>query len=101
MTRQQAIRARCMDCVGYNTAEVRRCENSDCPLHPYRLTSSGGRGEKADAIRQYCLDCCNGSAYERSHCTAKNCPLYDYRNLSASRAAGFGLKTHDSTVSDD
>jgi hypothetical protein len=32
-----AIRQKCMDCQGGNAAEVRRCEATTCPLHPYRM----------------------------------------------------------------
>ena len=42
MTRQEAIRAKCLDCiydpleVGTNLAQVERCTMSDCSLYLYR-----------------------------------------------------------------
>jgi len=32
-----AIRAKCMDCVCFQQAEVRECTAIQCPLHPYRM----------------------------------------------------------------
>lgn len=79
MSRQTAIRAKCLDCSGGSPADVRRCSFKDCPLYPYRITQEAGRGQKAKAIKLYCLACCNGSAAERSSCTAIKCPLHIYR----------------------
>lgn len=36
MTALQAIRAKCLDCMCGNAAEVRRCPCEDCSLFPYR-----------------------------------------------------------------
>lgn len=44
-SRTAAIKLFCRECVGYNTAEVRRCEVHDCPLHRYRM----GAGTLSDA----------------------------------------------------
>lgn len=33
----KAIRAKCVDCSGGNTAEVRKCEVYDCPLWTFRM----------------------------------------------------------------
>jgi hypothetical protein len=35
-TRKQAIRNFCLECVGYEIAEVHRCTAVECWLHPYR-----------------------------------------------------------------
>lgn len=35
-SRNAAIRAFCMRCVGYVRSEVRDCTSWGCPLHPYR-----------------------------------------------------------------
>lgn len=43
LTRSQAIRAKCIDCMCGNKAEVRRCPAQNCPLFPYRL----GRYDKS------------------------------------------------------
>jgi len=37
LTRQQAIRKKCLDCSGYQPKEVRLCPIKDCPLYRYRL----------------------------------------------------------------
>lgn len=33
----KAIRAFCLECVCGNSAEVKRCEITRCPLHPFRF----------------------------------------------------------------
>lgn len=83
MTRQQAIRARCVNCCGHNIMGPAQCENEACSLFPFRLKKNGGRGEKAKAIKDYCLECCNGSPTERDRCPAVTCPLHQYRNTNA------------------
>ena len=35
-SRKAAIRAFCLECVGYESAEVNRCTAPACPLYPYR-----------------------------------------------------------------
>ena len=37
MTPLKSIRAYCLDCMGGNAAEVRRCPSEGCPLHPFRM----------------------------------------------------------------
>ena len=34
------IRAKCLDCVGHNAAEVRRCGDIACPNWPYRMSAN-------------------------------------------------------------
>lgn len=36
LPRPKAVRMKCLECMGGNAAEVRRCEIIDCPLWPYR-----------------------------------------------------------------
>lgn len=43
LTPVKAIRAYCIECSGFNMAEVKRCELTDCPLFRYRM---GKRGDK-------------------------------------------------------
>lgn len=33
---RNAIKAFCLECMGYNGAEVKRCETINCPLNMYR-----------------------------------------------------------------
>jgi len=40
-TQRTAIRNHCLECLGYNSAEVKRCTVSRCWLYPYRLGSQG------------------------------------------------------------
>lgn len=39
ITRGKAIRLKCLDCCCGNSAEVRRCPVTDCPLWRYRMGS--------------------------------------------------------------
>lgn len=36
LTARRAIIEFCKECVGFNTAEVRRCDDWHCPLYPFR-----------------------------------------------------------------
>ena len=46
MTRAKAIRVKCLDCCGGNSAEVRRCASKNCALWPFRM----GRKAKGKEI---------------------------------------------------
>ena len=37
LTRKKAIRAKCVDCMCGNKAEVKRCPSKNCSLWPYRM----------------------------------------------------------------
>lgn len=37
LTPMRAIRAKCLDCVAQQPAEVRLCIDEKCPLWPYRM----------------------------------------------------------------
>lgn len=37
MTPIKSIRAKCLECSCGNTAEVRNCLITECPLYPYRM----------------------------------------------------------------
>lgn len=39
ITRGKAIRLKCLDCCCGNSAEVRRCPSTECPLWRYRMGS--------------------------------------------------------------
>lgn len=43
LTPVKAIRAKCLDCSGFQPSEVRRCEITECPLFPYRLGKNPNR----------------------------------------------------------
>lgn len=92
VTPLKAIRARCLDCVAGNDAEVRRCEIDDCALHRLRMgKGSKGAGGCLKPIRAYCLRCMNGQQVEVRLCpSADRCELHSYR-MGRRPAAGAPL----------
>lgn len=42
----KAIRAKCLDCSGGSSKEVRLCPVTDCPLYPYRF------GKRPETVRK-------------------------------------------------
>ena len=46
LTPVRAIRAKCLDCMCGQAAEVRLCPISDCPLYPYRMGHNPNRKGK-------------------------------------------------------
>lgn len=49
ITRGKAIRLKCLDCCCGNSAEVRRCPVTKCPLWRYRM----GNENKAEIAQQH------------------------------------------------
>lgn len=43
---RQAIKAKCLDCSGFDREEVRTCRVSVCPLWPWRPYQSGDTDEQ-------------------------------------------------------
>lgn len=43
LTPIKAIRAKCVDCMCGQAAEVRLCPCEDCPLYPYRMGHNPNR----------------------------------------------------------
>lgn len=39
----KAIRAKCLDCSGFQPSEVRNCEITECQLFPYRMGKNPNR----------------------------------------------------------
>jgi hypothetical protein len=77
MTPLKAVRARCLDCRGYEMAEVRECDFANCPFHSLSM----GRGSRSvlKPVRAYCLWCCNDQRGEVRECPSIRCPLWQYR----------------------
>jgi hypothetical protein len=82
LTPLKAIRAKCIDCSGYELKEVRECpfdgkEDKACALHPLRM----GKGSRSTLkqIRAFCLWCCLDQKHEVKLCPAVSCPLWKYR----------------------
>ncbi len=87
LNRRRAIRERCLNCSGWSTAEVKRCQHEDCPLHIFRVdTGKQDAKARSKAIKQYCLDCSNGSLAEVRKCAASDCPLFVFRNGRVAQA---------------
>jgi len=52
MSPQQAIRARCLDCCGYQEKEVALCPAVDCPSWPFRMGTDPWRKPASEARRE-------------------------------------------------
>lgn len=46
VSRGDAIRAKCIDCMGGNAAEVRRCGDVTCSLWPFRMGTDPWREKR-------------------------------------------------------
>lgn len=77
-----AIRCHCLECVGWNIADVRRCDGNlptgKCPLWPHRMGGSRGSGSPGKAIHRHCV-ICMGSTYLVRACESTRCALWPYR----------------------
>lgn len=51
-SRKSAIRAMCVECMGYARADVERCTSLACPLYGYRLTRSAGEPQPKEDEQQ-------------------------------------------------
>lgn len=51
-SRKSAIRAMCVECMGYARADVERCTSLACPLYGYRMTRSVGEPAEATVSGQ-------------------------------------------------
>ena len=53
----KAIRAKCLDCSGGSSAEVKACELTHCPLYKFRLGKNPNiKREMSDEQRQAAAD---------------------------------------------
>ena len=83
----KAIRAMCLECVGYVSDEVKNCTAPDCPVHPFRLGRSIRGRSRLKAIKQHCLECMGGSRSTVKECHSgprladdePGCPVHEYR----------------------
>jgi len=48
LTRQQAILAKCYDCMGFYLDRVYDCEDPKCPLYPYNFYKGDRNTSKED-----------------------------------------------------
>ncbi len=47
LTPIKSIRAKCLDCCGYQSKEVRLCPAKNCPIYPYRMGKRPKKEEKS------------------------------------------------------
>ncbi len=54
----KAIRAKCIDCCGFQTKEVRLCTAVNCPIHPFRFGKNPFRKtrEMTEEERRSCAE---------------------------------------------
>jgi hypothetical protein len=73
----RAIRLKCLDCRGFEKADVRACAFDDCSLHPLRM----GKGSRSTLkpIKTYCIWCVSGQKQEVRLCPSSKCTLWPYR----------------------
>jgi hypothetical protein len=88
INRKKAIRERCLNCSGWQTKSVARCEFIDCALYPFR----SGKGKqvaklRSKSIKDYCLWCMAGSNSEVSKCPSPDCSLFPYRKSAIDRSS--------------
>jgi hypothetical protein len=84
LNRRRAIHARCLDCVGWQSHEVKECDIGDCPLHPFRSgTGKQNAKNRSRAIRDYCRWCTDGKV---SACSSPLCPLYPFKKSGVESA---------------
>jgi hypothetical protein len=89
VTLPQAIRLRCLDCVGNVRTDILTCSERKCSLWRYRMGSEVDNPEfkrlsRSKSIRADCLDCC-GSCNEVNLCPAVKCSLWPYRLMGEYR----------------
>jgi len=81
MNRREAIRAKCLDCVGGSPGAVRGCSFADdCALWPFR----SGEGQqdpskRGQAIKNYCRWCVADNRNEVRLCPSLDCSLWSFR----------------------
>jgi hypothetical protein len=80
LTKNQAIRAYCLDCMCGQALEVRLCPSRTCVLHPFRMgteelenRSNSDRINRTRAIAKKCREC-TGEAV----CDFTGCPLREH-----------------------
>ena len=80
LTPGQAIRKKCIDCVG-SPSEIKNCQGDklfegECLLHRYRQ----GKGRcSVKRLRKYCLYCMGGHSKLVKECSNSKCPLFIFR----------------------
>jgi hypothetical protein len=92
MTAKEAIRLRCMDCVGDTTTRFTGCIFPDCPL--YGLTKPVRGISRTIRLKEYCLWCRNG--LQKAACTSKTCGIAIYLAQNAKGSQQDEVETPES-----
>lgn len=76
------IRCHCLECLGWETGEARRCDGQllggPCAFHKHRM--GGRRGlQPLVAIRRFCLACMGGDVAGVRNCWDTRCALWPFR----------------------
>ena len=82
LTPKRAVRLHCLECQGFNAAEVNECGGDEllpggsCKFFPFRL----GRGRPSvKTIRRKCIWCMGGQPQLLKECGDNLCALWPYR----------------------
>lgn len=83
MTPSQAVKIKCVDCLGlnqFNQAEVKACQGDTCktgpcPIFPFRL----GKRIPVRVFRWFCIQCMGGQRHLVADCPSIKCAVYPYR----------------------
>jgi hypothetical protein len=93
LTTMEAIRAKCVDCVGGEFSRITNCTITKCALFPYRHgkmpENRTGINTPLKTIRTKCL-ACNGTSQEVKLCLVTGCELFQYREGHNPRRKGLG-----------
>jgi len=55
LTPIKAIRAKCLDCMGGSSKEVRLCNIPECSLFPYRMGKNPARAKNGKGVQKDAL----------------------------------------------
>ncbi len=81
------VRRFCLECQGNASQEIRRCQDTQCALWPWRLGHSYDTGETSAmaqhkalrCVRRHCLQCAGHRKDVRSCAEREKCPLWSLR----------------------
>lgn len=105
----KAIRAMCLECVGYVPQEVVACTGFDCSLYPFRLGRAAlGGHSRLKAVKAHCLACMGGRLDFVKTCPSgpaadgePGCPVYSFRlGRNPNRKGKGGSPAHLKTTLD-
>ena len=85
LTPLQAIRKKCLWCMGGNAKQVSECHLKDCPFFYYRFGRKEIPGDGIElkstmkSIRAFCLECSTFNVTEVRNCEIDTCPVHKFR----------------------